>query len=166
MEHAAPFRTATIHCPRCRTAELTSGDMRHCMQCKGSWVPEETLHAHISAMTAQVKPKIDWTVTHKRVGLPCAACKHTMETLLLFDIPVDRCHSHGVWFDKDELAEVLRRSTIVPKEPRDPSTALEVADVAAEGVFVVGEVALEAASSGILEGVLDVIGGIFSAIDF
>ena len=105
-----PFRTAIIHCPRCRQAELTGGDMRHCMQCKGSWVPEETLHAHISAMTSEVKPRVEWTVTHKRIGLPCAVCKHTMETLLLFEIAVDRCHSHGVWFDKAELAAVLKHA--------------------------------------------------------
>ncbi|MDQ3333724.1 MAG: zf-TFIIB domain-containing protein [Myxococcota bacterium] len=158
-----PFRTAIIHCPRCRQAELTGGDMRHCMQCKGSWVPEETLHAHISAMTAEVKPRVEWTVTHQRIGLPCAVCKHTMETLLLFQIAVDRCHSHGVWFDKDELAEVLRRSTIKPAQPSDPGTTLAVAELAGEGALAVGEVAVDA---GILEGVLDVLGGIFSAIDF
>jgi len=140
--------------------------MRHCTQCKGSWVPEETLHAHISAMTLDVKPKIEWTVTHVRVGLPCAACKHTMETLLVFDIPVDRCHSHGVWFDRDELAEVLRRSTVKPKTESDGSTALAVAEVAGEGALAVGEVAFEAASSGFFEGVLEVLGEIFSAIDF
>jgi Zn-finger nucleic acid-binding protein len=159
-----PFRTATIHCPRCRSVELTGGDMRHCMQCKGSWVPEEVLHSHITTMTAEVKPKVEWTVTHKRIGLPCAACKHTMETLLLFDIPVDRCHSHGVWFDKDELAEVLHRSTI--ERAPDGGTALAVAEVAGEVPLAVGEIALEAASTGILEGMLDVLGGIFSAIDF
>ena len=158
-----PFRTAIIHCPRCRQAELTGGDMRHCMQCKGSWVPEETLHAHISAMTSEVKPRVEWTVTHKRIGLPCAVCKHTMETLLLFEIAVDRCHSHGVWFDKDELAEVLRRSTIKQPQPSDPGTAFAIAELAGEGALAVGEVAVDA---GILEGVLDVLGGIFSAIDF
>lgn len=161
-----PFRTAAIHCPRCRTVELAAGELRHCVQCKGSWVPEEVLHSHISAMTAEVKPKVEWTVTHKRLGLPCAACKHTMETLLLFDIPVDRCHSHGVWFDKDELAEVLHRSTLVPRPGSDGDRALAVSEVAGEVPFAVGELALDAASTGILEGVLDVLGGIFSAIDF
>lgn len=166
MDHAAPFRTATIQCPRCRTAELSNGDMRHCPRCKGSWVPEETLHSHISVMTSEVKPQIKWAVTHKRLGLPCAVCKHTMETLLLFDVAVDRCHTHGVWFDKDELSEVLRRSTIKPPAPKgapDPVGDLAVADLAVESVVAVGEVAADA---GIIEGVLDVLGGIFSAIDF
>lgn len=158
------YRTAAITCPRCRTVALSSGDMRHCTQCKGSWVPEETLHAHVSVMTGEAKPRVEWTVTHKRLGLPCAVCRHTMETLLLFDIPVDRCHSHGVWFDKDELAEVLRRSTLAPAA--DPGTALAIGEVAGELPLAVGEVALEAASAGIIEGVLDVLGGIFSAIDF
>jgi Zn-finger nucleic acid-binding protein len=153
-----------IHCPRCKAA-LTDGDMRHCMACKGTWVPEETLHAHISVMTSEVKPAVNWEVTHQRLGLPCAVCKHTMETLLLFETPVDRCHSHGVWFDKDELAEVLRRSTIKPAaDPGGAYIAGDFAgDVALETAIVAGEVAVE---SGIIDGILDVLGGIFSAIDF
>lgn len=176
MDHAAPFRTAPIHCPRCRSRELTNGDMRHCTTCKGSWVPEEVLHEHIVTMTSELPPAIEWKVSHARLGLPCAACKHAMEALLLFDIPVDRCHSHGVWFDAGELAEVLRRSTIKPPPARPPGDgsagwmAAEVAaqggiELAAEGTVAVAEVVADA-GPGILEGVLDVLGGIFSAIDF
>lgn len=157
-----PFRSAAIQCPRCRTEALTEGDLRHCGRCKGSWVPEEVLHAHIATMTSEPVPDVRWTVTHKRLGLPCAVCKHTMETLLLFDIAVDRCHSHGVWFDKDELANVLLRSTVERKQPGDPGVALAVGDVAGDAAIIVAD----AAVTGIFEGVLDVLGGIFSAIDF
>lgn len=167
MDHdATPFRTATLPCPRCRTAPLTGGELRHCPNCQGSWIPEEALHARFTTMTSEIKPQIRWEVTPARLGLPCAACGHTMEALLLFDVPVDRCHAHGVWFDKDELAAVLHRSAQVrPQSPAnagDAGTALAAAEV---GGSVAADVAIEVVP-GILEGVLEVLGGIFSAIDF
>src|SRR5688500_14717523 len=114
-----PFRLATLACPRCR-AELSHGELRHCTACKGSWVPEEVLHAHLSTMTADIAPRVAWEIVHERAGLPCAQCRAPMETLRLFGVVVDRCHAHGVWFDKDELAEVLHRSTIKPPAQHPP----------------------------------------------
>ena len=113
-------------------------------------------------MQFDVNPRMAWAASNARLGLPCAVCKHTMEALTLFGVPVDRCHSHGAWFDKDQLAEALRRSSAHVRRDDEPGTALAVADVG-------GEIAITAAAEatpGVLEGVLDVIGGIFSAIDF
>ena len=150
-----PFRTALLHCPRCRGAELTSGELRHCAKCNGTWVPHEVLAEHVSTMQVDVKPKLVWEISNARLGLPCAACTHRMEPLRLFDVPVDRCHSHGVWFDKDELATVLQKSAVyvepnpeMPAEPQPPrdNTALAF-DVAA----------------GALEFVLTMLGEIFTS---
>jgi Zn-finger nucleic acid-binding protein len=150
--------------------ELSSGELRHCPRCKGSWIPTEVLHEHVSTMQTRIDPKLVWKRSSQRVGLPCAACHHTMETLLLFEVPVDRCHSHGVWFDADELAEVLRRASTHVDVDLDASaargsTAGAVAAASLDVTAGVTEVALEAASVGLVEGVLEVIGGIFSAID-
>jgi Zn-finger nucleic acid-binding protein len=175
---SAPFRTATIDCPRCRTVALTSGELRHCTKCKGSWIPTETLAEHVSTMQANVNPKLIWK-HEAREALPCAVCRRMMETALLFDVPVDRCEAHGVWFDKDELSESLRRAgTYVEPKPataNDPSTGVVVTEGA--GALVVEgamygavELAAEAggaiveASPGVLDGILDVFGGIFGAI--
>lgn len=169
MHHASPFRTATLHCPRCPAIALTDGELRHCTRCEGAWIPEETLAEHVSTMQVEMKPTLQWAASTRRIGLPCAACKHTMETLLLFGVPVDRCHSHGVWFDKDEMPEMLRRSAAYVK-PAPATTAIaapvEVGALALDVGAAAVEVALEAASAGIFEGVLEVIGGIFSALDF
>lgn len=167
----SPFRTQVLHCPRCPTTELTAGELRHCTTCKGAWIPEQTLAEHVGAMQVEMRPKLDWEVSKKRIGLSCASCRQTMETLLLFGVPVDRCHSHGVWFDKDELAETLRRSAshTQPTPVGNNDGAWVAADVAGEVAIdtavVATSVAIEA-TPGILEGVLDVIAGIFSAIDF
>ena len=52
-----------------------------------------------------------------RQPLPCPACSEPMGTWSLFKVQIDRCEPHGVWFDPDELAQVLLavwvRSTVV-----------------------------------------------------
>lgn len=105
--------------------------------------------------------------------LPCAACRQPMEPLVLFDEPVDRCTEHGVWFDKHELETVLERSrraraSIGPAPVSSPSVADSLgAEVAFEGTIAVVDIATDvAADSGVIDAILDVLGGIFSAIDF
>ena len=41
---------------------------------------------------------------------PCAECKTPMQTVDLGKVQLDRCPSHGVWFDADELAALLREA--------------------------------------------------------
>jgi Zn-finger nucleic acid-binding protein len=151
-----PFRTATLHCPRCRTIELTTSDeLRHCASCKGSWVPHEVLAEHVSTMQVDVEPKLVWEISNARLGLPCAACAHRMEPLRLFDVPVDRCHSHGVWFDDEELATVLRHSAAhVEPKPEDDGGSAVALDIAAGA----GEIALEV-GVGVVGVVLEVVLG-------
>jgi Zn-finger nucleic acid-binding protein len=42
----------------------------------------------------------------------CPVYDETMDEPLVFDVPIDRCESHGMWFDKAELDRVLERSKI------------------------------------------------------
>lgn len=109
-------------------------------------------------MQVDLKPKLVWEISNARLGLPCATCGHQMEPLRLFDVPVDRCHSHGVWFDKDELATVLQRSGVhVEPKPEPPPSG----DAGGGAMLAVGEVV-----GGVVEVTLEVLGGIFSLIDF
>ena len=41
---------------------------------------------------------------------PCAECTTPMQTVDLGSVQLDRCPSHGVWFDADELAALLREA--------------------------------------------------------
>lgn len=89
-----------------------------------------------------------------------------MDTLLLFDIPVDRCQPHGVWFDKDELADVLERSASLLGGPPTVAIAPAAEDPVASSIAVdfAGEVLT--GTSGVTEGILELLGAIVSAIDF
>lgn len=71
-------------------------------------MPEDVLHDRIAVMQ-QAPPRLHW-VRVPRVQLPCAQCAEPMETLALFEVPIDRCLAHGLWFDADELSTVLLRS--------------------------------------------------------
>jgi Zn-finger nucleic acid-binding protein len=92
-----------------------------------------------------------------RPALLCAVCDEAMQPLRLFEIAAARCATHGVWFDKDQLAHVLLRSV---QQPAPPANANKQADVAAaDGAIGVASASVEVAASG----VLDVIGGVAEA---
>ena len=70
---------------------------------------EDVLQDRIGQMQQHVPPLVSWFLV-EREALPCVACGEAMQTLALFEVPVDRCRGHGVWFDAEELASVLLRS--------------------------------------------------------
>lgn len=43
----------------------------------------------------------------------CPVCDESMDEPLVFDVPIDRCEAHGMWFDKAELDRVIEHSKIV-----------------------------------------------------
>lgn len=59
----------------------------------------------------------------------CPVCDETMDEPLIFDVPIDRCSAHGMWFDKAELEQVIERSRIdgfVPSRRRRPQDSLRM----------------------------------------
>jgi len=167
MDQRSPFRTAPLACPRCRTTHLGSGALRRCEGCRGAWVPDDALHERISEMQASL-PRLDWRVVPTRLALPCPHCRHAMEALALFGVPVDRCRSHGVWFDGGELAEVLRRSAEARADapPRSEVATAVAVDAGAAGVDGgIGNAANDLGALEVIGGILEVLGDIFSAID-
>ncbi len=167
-----------LRCPRCPSSTLSDGPFHECRRCEGVWIAEASLEQHVGTLPAP--GTISCEISKTRAGLRCAVCSESMQPLDLMQEPVDRCKQHGIWFDKHELRAVVERVKARPAAPAPsvvdhPSTAslvadavtdayvLEVAiDAAASGIEVVGEVA----GSGIGEAILEIIGGIFSAIDF
>jgi Zn-finger nucleic acid-binding protein len=165
MEHAfAPYRSLMLHCPRCPSSELSTGKLHRCGTCDGTWIDERELAERVSAMQERPGKSLAWSGHSPRERLPCATCRQPMEPLLLYAVAVDRCTQHGVWFDRHELGLVLERSARLRARPvvhahgHGSTTAL---DVAAVGV----EIAFDAAESGVIDAVLEVLGGLFSAID-
>lgn len=89
-----------MRCPACSDAVLDKHGS--CHTCQGIWLPDELVHERLSlAFTGG-----GYSERH------CPSCDEKMDEPLIFDVPVDRCPTHGIWFDKAELDQVMARSRI------------------------------------------------------
>jgi Zn-finger nucleic acid-binding protein len=77
--------------------------------CEGAWVPEDALVA-ILEQRASTLVELPWRARTGDKPRPCASCKAEMQTVDLGKVQLDRCPDHGVWFDADELASLLREA--------------------------------------------------------
>ena len=91
-----------MRCPACDNARLD----RHgsCHTCGGIWLSEELVREQLTRSLAFTGG--GYSERH------CPACDETMDEPLIFDVPIDRCVAHGMWFDKAELEQVISRSRI------------------------------------------------------
>lgn len=111
-----------MRCPACPDASLDKHGS--CRSCGGVWLSEELVRERLPiAFTGG-----GYSERH------CPACDETMDEPLIFDIPIDRCATHGMWFDKAELDQVIARSRIegwrsVPESRPEDSLRMLVAAV-------------------------------------
>jgi Zn-finger nucleic acid-binding protein len=68
------------------------------------WLPEELVRERVAR--SLVITGGGYSERH------CPVCDETMDEPLVFDVPIDRCEAHGMWFDKAELERVIERSQI------------------------------------------------------
>lgn len=171
---------SVARCPRCRESSLDQRLIQHCGQCGGQWISEEVLQERVGRMqvpeATQEPRSLAWRES-PRARLPCASCAEPMQALLLFDVPVDRCTVHGVWFDRDELSMVLLRASrhdpatvaLIAAENRSvigPTDALELAAVAVEVADDSGVFAVVIDGVGVVaEAVVSAIGSLFESLD-
>lgn len=173
MDRTSPFREPTLSCPRCH-ATLAAQEASYCSGCHGAWISEQVLVERVATMQ-RAPAELEWT-TETRATLPCLTCQAPMEPLAVFGVPIDRCRSHGFWFDRDELRQVLYASSQRPQPARERAGSGlgdEVADMAVGAVVVeagsavatsgAAEVAAGAAA-GTAEVALEIAGGILEAI--
>jgi|LNFM01.2.fsa_nt_gb hypothetical protein len=126
------FRGSVVTCPRC-TDELTNvledrGGRWCCRSCDGQLVPSAVFDDLVGEME-RTREASNLTSTfdpagqneRKRIGpdppstlmpgtLPCPHCKVLMFRQVFAGQEIDRCSTHGIWFDRDELAAVLERT--------------------------------------------------------
>lgn len=148
-------------CPRkrCNRARMREGVLPQCPECRGVWIPEAALHERI-AHRQQQPPQLAWR-REARAVVGCLVCQAPMETLCLYDVPIDRCKGHGIWLDGGELEGVLEHCTRPRRASESPSAerpralqtsdvagdvAVGVAEVGIEGALIAGELALDGAS--------------------
>jgi len=108
--------TEAINCPRCAVMLVDKGPMRACTQCNGNWLDVDRLHhmaAEMHSPPRQVKLVFD---ADPRPRIACPACGFDMDPWKVHGVPIDRCVKHGVWFDRDELQQVLQ-GVVLPAQP-------------------------------------------------
>jgi Zn-finger nucleic acid-binding protein len=124
-QHAA-FKSALegkeMSCPKCdHTLLERRGYAYACASCDGSFVENAALIEMVTEMTGQ-----PWMLP-SLVGTPglraCPACATPMVTEPIEGVPIDRCAADGVWFDAQELPQLLA-STATPHESHDEKSWL------------------------------------------
>lgn len=114
-------------CPGCGEVLDTAGRTDRCPACDGAWVNEDALVGMLQERTStlvflpwQPRPKDGAGGDHPFRGAEraCAVCKQPMQTVNLGSVQLDRCPQHGVWFDADELAALLKEAKHFKPEHR------------------------------------------------
>lgn len=113
------MRDAFATCPRCDGGLDEKGTRLACAQCEGVLVPELEVMALVAEVRTfnageAVEPvplALEARATTDK-PLRCPRCLTTMAKHGLYDLTVDRCDAHGVWFDGAELQAVLDQAGI------------------------------------------------------
>ncbi len=106
--HSA-FADAKLACPCCDGSELhLQAERWPCARCDGAFVENAALEEMMGEMRGA---PWDLPAVGGRAGLRhCPACKELMTVQQLEGVEVDRCASHGIWFDAGELAVALHHT--------------------------------------------------------
>jgi Zn-finger nucleic acid-binding protein len=127
VRHEVAQADAALHCPGCHkplaATTVAGSTLDQCLACGGVWLRQETFE-HLAAdkdERAQVMgslPREDArTGAQGNLGdlagvryRPCAQCGTLMNRFNyahISGVVLDACKQHGVWFDRDELRQVL-----------------------------------------------------------
>ena len=107
------YRDSTEQCPRCGTDLIDARAARGCESSGGLWIGAGDVQEMVQQMQNPPVPLQLPFQLDSRQPLPCPTCTELMRTMLLYDVPIDACTKHGVWFDAQELAKVLLRAARV-----------------------------------------------------
>jgi Zn-finger nucleic acid-binding protein len=110
-------------CPACAgrlaDVDIQRARARHCANCGGLWLDradaDDTLkYGGYNVDMLDVLRELaarDVAPVDIQAPYPCRVCRHTMRRENIEGITIDRCDEHGLWFDHNELLQVLNRST-------------------------------------------------------
>jgi Zn-finger nucleic acid-binding protein len=109
---------ADLVCPACKATLAQAGFTFRCPSCKGKWVAEDVVVGMLEERAATLI-ELPWMPRADDKVRNCAECGAAMQTVDLGEVQLDRCPSHGVWFDDTELAALLGEA----KQFRKPEAA-------------------------------------------
>jgi len=115
-----------VDCPVCKTSmivlELDEVEIDHCLDCGGVWLDAGELELLLGDM-GQVTRLLDSFSLSGRSGEEihkCPLCRKKMQKIRAgsdADAPlIDKCpRNEGLWFDRGELAMVLKQGSLGPE---------------------------------------------------
>lgn len=105
------FREAQSPCPSCRNPLAKTG-FALCSKCRGAWVSEVELEERMRSVRGkhEFNLKVSFgPVVVDSEARTCPTCGRRLEHKTLGFVVIDRCtENHGLWFDAEELATVLK----------------------------------------------------------
>ncbi len=112
-----------MDCPACKNAmitlELADVEIDHCLRCGGIWLDSGELELLLEAPEKARELLDSFRKDAAGAELPrkCPICDKKMDKIIVgsSDPPlrIDRCpRRHGLWFDRGELEDVLRRGRL------------------------------------------------------
>jgi Zn-finger nucleic acid-binding protein len=122
---ASASTLSILRCPKCksemRPITLGGSAMRECESCGGLWLEvaafeklcldREQQAAVLGLASPVTKRPIDPTAEEIKVRyVPCPQCGQLMNRMNFArcsGVIVDVCRGHGIWFDRDELREII-----------------------------------------------------------
>jgi Zn-finger nucleic acid-binding protein len=109
------YRDEHERCPRCGTDLVDAVVGYACTACQGIWIsPASVQEMAIQMQTPPALIDLPFEEVGRAETLACPTCRESMQTRELFEVAIDVCAKHGIWFDARELALVLLRSARKP----------------------------------------------------
>ena len=107
---------SVMQCPVCKTALELAGRTYKCESCDGAWVRADVL-VPLLEQSASSLVDLEWKPNHEDHVRACPQCSANMETVKLGSVALDRHEPHGVWFDRKELAALLKEAKTFRAQP-------------------------------------------------
>jgi Zn-finger nucleic acid-binding protein len=113
-----------MDCPTCRNAmitlELADVEIDHCLHCGGVWLDAGELELFLedpARAKALLDSFLDDPDADKEAPRKCPICDRRMAKVVVGSsqppVRIDECRrGHGLWFDRGELEDVLRRGRL------------------------------------------------------
>ena len=112
-----------MDCPVCKdepmiVLELNEVEIDYCLNCKGIWLDAGELELLLgtNSKTEEFLSSFTLDTQTKEKKLKCPVCTKKMEKILTVGnkkVRFDKCKAnHGVWFDADELEDILKMATL------------------------------------------------------
>jgi Zn-finger nucleic acid-binding protein len=95
-------------CPSCGAGMEARGTRVVCAKCGGGLITSAELESMLNELSLDDERPLEQRLlpgTATRRG--CPKCKTEMTPFTMYEVTIDRCAEHGVWFDGEELARVL-----------------------------------------------------------